>query len=276
MPDLEKFVTQAFDQWVDARYSDRAPDGMWHPSSVSSRCPRKSIYTIRGTPTSDQREAQSKRVLEYGKEIHRLFQRVVKDHPAVAAAYSEVAIFDENGDHLNTPPTVGDTDDIVFYTDGDVEVQEYKSKSSNMMRSKTQIDELPEGEHVIQIKTYMRAISRSGFTTQDGVSHPPVPVRMGRITYLGKDTAQIVECPVVYDPEVDDPVLDARLAYLEAFRKDPDSLPPRLPLVTKHPKGKKAYTDYDWLCKVCPWYYRCWNEDPDYSPAYGEPDASPF
>lgn len=269
MSDIPNLVTDAFDRYIAEKEEERKPDGFWHPSSVSSRCARKSIYTIRGVPKTDGRAAQSSRTLYLGKVIHTELQAAVSRSPWVSAAYHETAIFDDN-DGL-TVPTVGSGDTVTIYPDGDAEVEEYKSKSSNMMRSKTQIEALPDPEHLIQVKTYIRAIRRGGFQDEDGVQHDAIPdLTMGRIIYYGKDTSQIVECLVQYDPEVDDQILDARLAYLEAYRADGEALPPRLPMVTKHPKGKAAFTDFDWLCKVCDWNHLCYNDDPDEIPLYKE------
>jgi hypothetical protein len=265
--DLPNLVTDAYDRYVEEQNEDRVPDGFWHPSSISSRCARKSIYTIRGTKRSDGRTAQSTRTLYLGKVIHTELQTAVSRSPWVSHAYHETAIFDDN-DSL-TVPTVGSGDTVAIFPDGDVEVEEYKSKSSNMMRSKKQIEELPEPEHLIQVKTYIRAIRRGGFTDEAGVHHVAVPdLTMGRIIYYGKDTSQIVECLVQYNPEVDDQILDARLKWLEAYRADGEALPPRLPMVVKHPKGKAALTDFDWLCRFCDWNFRCWEEDPDEIPLY--------
>lgn len=289
MPDLPHLIEEAVDLWVESRYEERPPDGKWHPSTISSRCARQSIYSIRGTPPSDKRGARMKRVLEVGKLIHTMFQDAVELHPAVAHVYHEVRIHDENGHLLNAVPTVGNSDDLVEFTNGTWELQEYKSKSSNMMRTSKQREELPEVDHLIQLKLYCRAIRANGFRVPAPPAsfsdmlefrlpykqYPPIPdLTLGRVAYIGKDTAQIAETLVLYQPEIDEPMLDARLRYLEAYRQDGEALPPRLPLVTKHPKGKKAYTDRDWLCGgpgkdySCPFYNRCWDEDPDEIPLY--------
>lgn len=269
MTDFPNLVTQSFDEYAAPRTPERPPDGFWHPSSISTRCARKSIYTIRGTKETDVRSPASRRVLYVGKVLHSELQGAVSVNPAMLAVYHETAIFDDN-DGL-TVPTVGSGDSVVFLPDGNVEVEEYKSKSSNMMRSQKQIEALPEGEHLIQVKTYIRAIRRSGFQDEAGVQHPAIPdLVMGRIVYFGKDTGQIVECLVQYQPDVDDAMLDARLAYLEAYRADGEALPPRLRLEVKHPKGKPATVDYDWLCRVCPVMHRCYNEDPDEIPLFKE------
>jgi hypothetical protein len=270
MSDVENLVTDAFDRYIAETEEERVPDGFWHPSSISSRCARKSIYTIRGAKKTDVRGAQSSRTLYLGKVIHVELQTAVSRSPWVDTAWHETAIFDDNGGL--TVPTVGSGDSIVtIRPDGDFEVEEYKSKSSNMMRSSKQIAELPDPEHLIQVKTYIRAVRRSGFQDDDGVQHDAIPdLTMGRIIYYGKDTSQIVECLVQYRPEIDDQILDARLAYLEAYRADGEALPPRLPLAVKHPKGKAAYSEFDWLCKVCDWNHLCYDVDPDEIPLYKE------
>ncbi len=269
MADYELLVTDAYDTYVAEKDEERKPDSFWHPSSISSRCARKSIYTIRGTRKSDVRSKQSSRTLYLGKVIHIELQAAVSGIPWLAASYHETAIFDDN-DSL-TVPTVGSGDSVVLLPDGTWEVEEYKSKTSNMMRSKTQIEALPEPEHLIQVKTYIRAIRRGGFTDDAGAHHVAVPdLVKGRIIYYGKDTSQIVECLVMYDPEVDDQILDARLAYLEAYRADGEALPPRLPLVVKHPRGKAAFTDFDWLCRFCDFNHLCYDDDPDEIPLFKE------
>lgn len=262
-------VETALNAWAWARYDDRLPDGMWHPSSISSRCVRRSIYEQRDTPRSDKREDRSVRTLEVGKALHTLVQEAIQQHPGVRAYYHEVTVFDDNADVPGSLPTTGNSDDLlVFLLDGDevFEVEEYKSKSANLMRSAKQLEALPEEDHIFQIKTYMRALRRHGASLEDGQYIPPekfVNLMAGRITYISKDDLKIKEYPIQYNPEVDDAAIDDRIAELEAYRRDPGSLPPRLPLVTKTPKGKKPYTDKDWLCMVCPWQYRCWDEDPD-------------
>lgn len=269
MADVANLVAPAFDAYIAEKEEERVPDGLWHPSSVSSRCARKSIYTIRGTKKTDVRGVQSSRTLYLGKVIHTELQTAVAASQWAREVYHETAIFDDN-DGI-TVPTVGNGDTVFIFVDDDGEVEEYKSKSSNMMRSQKQIEALPDAEHIIQVKTYIRAIRRGGFQDEHGVQHPAMPnLTMGRIIYYGKDTSQIVECLVQYQPEIDDQILDARLAYLEAYRADGEALPPRLPMVVKHPKGKAAYIEFDWLCKVCDWNHRCYNEDPDEIPPYKE------
>jgi hypothetical protein len=265
--DYPRLVTEAYDRYVNEKEEERVPDGFWHPSSISSRCARKSIYTIRGVPKSDLRSPQSTRTLYLGKIIHLELQAAMSArYPGYV--FHETSIFNEN--EGITVPTVGSGDSVVVLPDFK-EVEEYKSKSSNMMRSKTQIEALPDAEHLIQVKEYIQAIRRHGFQDEAGVQHPPIPdLTMGRIIYYGKDTSQIVECLVQYIPDADDQVLDLRKAYLEAYRADGEALPPRLPLVTKHPKGKAAFTDLDWLCKVCDWNHLCIHEDPDEIPLYKE------
>lgn len=278
MPDRPHLIEEAVDL-VTAQDPDREPDGFWHPSSISSLCARKSIYTIRGTKRSDVEPRVKKRNLRTGKILHeQFFQHDVPFHPDVREVYHEISLFDENEQIENAVPTVGNADSIVVFVDGGVEVQEYKTKSSNMMRSKKQLEALPEADHIVQARSYIRAIRKRGFETADGVQHPPIPdLSWARIAYLGKDTGVIAEFEITYDPERDDPELDARLRYLEAYRQDGEALPPRLPMQIKRPKGKKAYTDFHWLCTVCPWRYRCWDEDPDEIPLYEEYDGiNPF
>jgi hypothetical protein len=147
-----------------------------------------------------------------------------------------------------------------------------------MMRSRKQLEQLPDLEHIIQCRIYIRAIRKGGFQDEHGVQHPAIPdLSWGRIAYFGKDTAAMPEYEIDYVPERDDPELDARLSYLEAYRQDGEGLPPRLSLEVKHPKGKAAYVDFDWLCKTCPWFHRCYDEDPAEIPLFKEYEgANPF
>ena len=262
-------VEDALNAWAWERFEDRPPDGMWHPSSISSRCLRRSIYEQRGTPASDKRQDRSVRTLEVGKFLHSLVQEAMETRPGVVAYYHEVTVFDENEGVPGSLPTTGNSDDLlVFLLDGQEvwEVEEYKSKSANLMRSAKQLEELPEPDHIFQTKTYIRALRKNGATTTDGGVLPASlfhNLTAGRITYVSKDDLKIAEYPLQYNPEIDDAMIDDRIAELEAYRRDPNSLPPRLPLVTKTPKGRKPYTEKDWLCGVCPWAYLCWDEDPD-------------
>ena len=269
MTDLPpNLIRDALHATARRRYVPRPNDGMWHPSSISSRCLRRSLYTIRGVKETDERDARSMLVLEVGKELHRFVQTAVEEAYPDVEVYHEVVLFDDNADVPDSVPTTGSTDDLLIFAfnDGVMELQEYKTKNSNLMRSSKQLEALPEEDHIFQIKTYMRCLRRFGASLADGRALPAERfgnLIAGRITYVSKDDLKIAEYPVQYNPEVDDEMIADRVAELEAYRRDPNSLPPRLPLVTKTPKGKKAYTEKDWLCMTCPWHERCWNEDPD-------------
>lgn len=79
------------------------------------------------------------------------------------------------------------------------------------------------------------------------------------VVYIEKEDLHIDEHYLPYDVEWESRV-ENRLSELEAYRADPQSLPPRLPMTVKG--GKKVK---NWQCGgawgSCPFLDKCWKED---------------
>lgn len=252
-------VQAALDHHVAEIEEDRPADGRWHPSSLSSECSRKAIYTFRGVEESDPADSRARRVFRVGHILHEFAQTAVAKAPGVKKAYHELRIDDPE---LNI---AGHTDDLVEFEDGSYELQEYKSKNSRSMEVALSKGELPDRAHVVQAGVYMFVLRRRGAVAKDRETGldtiiPPLGDKLSqaRITYLSKDDMRVEEFVVPWDDDAER-LIREQLDYLEEYRQAEWSLPPRLPM-----QGKKKHWMCEWKTGRCPFFSRCWELDPDH------------
>jgi hypothetical protein len=241
-------VAEALDAYVEAQSEPHPFDDLWHPSSISG-CQRKSIYEIRQTEPTNPKTLQQKRILFIGSFLHVLFQTAVRDHGRASAVHSEVQVL------ISELNTGGKGDQLVIFEDDTSELEEFKSIKEWGFKKL----EGPKEDHLEQIIPYMFALREFGGVSQDGITVEPQGDRLKqvRFTYIEKQTLETKEFVVDWNPDWEQQ-LRAKIDNLESYKADPNSLPPRLPML----KGKRH-----WMCSwgtgVCPFFTRCWDQDED-------------
>ena len=240
-------VAAALDRFIENESTPHPYDGLWHPSSISG-CQRKAVYEIRQAEETDPKTPKQKRTLFAGQVWHEQFQRAVSQHGGVAAVYTEVKV------HIPELNTTGSGDQLVIFEDGTSELEEFKTIAPYGF---VKLDG-PRDDHLEQVPPYMFGLRYTGGVAQGGAIVSPQGDRLKqvRFTYIDKVNLDLKEFVVEWDPEWE-PALREKIALLEEYKNDPDSLPPRLPMV----KGKKSYM-CDWKWGRCQFYERCWNVDP--------------
>lgn len=246
-------ITKALDDYIESVEEPREPDGKYHPSQFWG-CDRQTMYALRGVERSNPPDARSKRRFKIGHVLHELVQEALSQSPDIIAFYPEFAIGDPD---LNTG---GHGDGLIFFSDGTVVVVELKSIRKNGFRY---LAGKPKADHKKQAGTYAVHARLFGCWVDTGERNPDGTPKMEFIPPLGErligvlfgyfekedlDTAEFFE---PYDSEWEDELRD-KVESLQPYRGDPESLPPRLPLV----KGKKP-----WNCDYCDWKDRCWKQD---------------
>lgn len=242
-------VGAALDKYVAANANDHPYDGLWHPSAISG-CQRKAVYEMRQTPTTDPQTPKQARVLFAGQVWHTHFQAAVAAHGGVKAVHTEVKV---SIPELNT---TGSGDQLVIFEDDTSELQEFKTIAQWGFQ-RIQKEKEPKADHLEQVPPYMFGLREYGGIDQDGIAVAAQGDALSRVrfTYIEKQTLDIEEIVVGYDPGWE-PELREKIATLNSYLADDESLPPRLPMV----KGKKSYM-CDWGWGKCPFYTRCWNQD---------------
>lgn len=244
-------TADALDQYVIANEEPRAFDGLWHPSSISG-CARKAVYEMRQTPPSDPPTSKQKRVFYIGHRIHETMQAAVAASPGVARVYTEVKVLIPE---LNT---TGAGDQVTIFKDGSAALEEFKSIKEWAFKRLTG----PKDDHLEQVKPYVYGLREFGGVTQDGERLEPLGDRLGyvRFTYIEKATFDTREFVVPWDGQWERDIRRT-IAGLESYKDDPLSLPPRLPK-----DGKKLDYRCDWGWGRCPFFTRCYQEDPSEIP----------
>lgn len=254
-------VADAIDAYVEANSSIREPDFKWHPSSVSG-CARKAVYTVRGVPPTDPAGPKQQRVFFIGSRFHEITQEAVKSSPLVAEVYTEVRVLIPD---LNV---TGAADQLLIFTDGTAEMEEYKSIKEGFKTKNGGFGFKaltgPLEDHIKQARIYMVGLRRHGGVADDGTVIPPLGDRLVciRFTYIEKQTFDTKEYVVEWDPAWEQEVTD-QLNSLEEFRGDPLSLPPRL--------DKKDSFPCSWSTGRCEYFTRCWDTDGQGTPP--DPDV---
>ena len=243
-------VAQALNEYIRATAKPRKPDGMWHPSGLYG-CDRKTIYEVRGTAPTDDRDDRSYRILEVGQIMHDFIQGALKNsNTYVAQAWDEVKV--------SAPDIklVGSVDMLVQHHDKSYEVLEFKTINSYAFKYK----ELPKEEHVGQVRAYLHALRYYGGIVNEGTPQEHAIEPLGsdlttaRIIYVSKDDMMMEEYPVEWTAEGDADLI-SRINRLESHQSA-GTLPERL-----KPEVKKGKLQRNWLCGYCQFQTKCWDED---------------
>lgn len=242
-------VAAALDAFVASEKEPRPPDGFWHPSSVSG-CRRKAVYEMRGVERTNPETPMQTRNFYVGHTWHAKFQAAVAASPDVADVFTEVRVT------LPDLNTTGAADQVVIFSDGDAELEEFKTIKEWGYKKLTG----PKDDHLQQVKPYMLGLRLFGGTDENGKVLAPLGDRLKRVrfVYIEKQVLDTKEFVVEWDPAWEDEYRSL-IADLDSYIADPNSLPPRMPSGTK---GKPH-----WMCSwgwgVCPFFDRCYQEDPD-------------
>jgi len=243
-------VAQALNEYIRSTSKPRQPDGMWHPSGLYG-CDRKTIYEVRGTAPTDDRDDRSYRILEVGQIMHDFIQGALKhSNTYVAQAWDEVKI--------NAPDIklVGSVDMLVQHHDKSYEVLEFKTINSYAFKSK----EHPKEEHSGQVQAHRHGLRYYGGIVNEGTPQEHAIEPLGsdltraRIIYVSKDDMMMEEYPVEWTAEGDADLI-SRINRLESHQSS-GTLPERL-----KPEVKKGKLQRNWLCGYCQFQTKCWDED---------------
>ena len=240
-------VAALLDEHVAALEEERLPDGKWHPSSYWG-CDRKVIYEVRGTEKTNPPDKVSKRRFRIGHILHEFIQGALLTAPDLDAFYPEFLIeskLEETGHGDGLAKVAGQ--DLWF-------VLEFKSINSNGFRFlKTEAKD----DHAKQGSSYAIRARNDGVWVDgpdDQVFVPALGDKLAGVlvVYFDKDTLQVKEFWLPYDVAWETRV-EERIAHLETYRQDPESLPPRMPDRNKFPCS--------WKGGSCDFFDRCWNQD---------------
>lgn len=239
-------IADALNEYIRTNATPREPDGMWHPSGLYG-CDRKTIYEVRATPPTDDRDDRSYRILEVGQILHDFIQGAVKSsNTYVAAAWDEVKV---KSPDLNL---TGSVDMLVKHHDGSFEVLEFKTINSYAFKYK----ELPKEDHVGQVRAYMYMLRYHGGVDQEGNEISPLgsSLERARIVYVSKDDMMMEEYPIEWSAQGDADLV-SRIERLQSHQ-DAGTLPERL-----QPEVKKGKLQRNWLCGYCQFQTKCWDVD---------------
>ena len=228
------------DAYVDQIESIREPDGLWHPSSISSPCDRKSIYEYRGAE-KEPLTARTKRIFRVGHILHEFIQTAIEADPSVRGFWPEVPIV------AGPLMVTGHADGLLEHESGEYEVLEFKTIKSTAFR----YNDLPKADHILQVSLYLKVLREYG-TVLPSVTLPPLGdmLRRARVVYVSKDDLQIGEYPILWS-EARNRQIEDKLVVLNAHRLE-GTLPDRLPA-----SGAKRH----YLCGYCPFQTQCWEGD---------------
>lgn len=251
-------VDAALDQWIERHTLDRPADGAYHPSTIFM-CDRKTIYEVRATPREDAFKPGDRRPLFIGNTLGPVLQSAIEAQVGTTLRY---AVSEPRIDVAEWN-VVGNADAFVVHADGTPEVIENKTIGSNAYYWANKKGELPKPEHVNQGLTYLLAIKRHGYFTEEPERndlvlrlgepprmewHDPVPdLTRLRVVYWEKSAHPITEFSVTLTDEWEEGFY-RHLATLDRYRADGTALPMRMP------------KDY-WGCNYCAWANRCWKID---------------
>lgn len=248
MSEMPLDITAILDEHVARLEEPREPDGKYHPSSMWG-CDRKVIYELRGVEKSNPPDATSSRRFRIGHILHAFLQSAIAETSSVVRVYSE---FSTKDDRLNI---TGHGDVLVELNTGMFVVVEAKSRRASGL--KFGLDE----DHAKQGSTYAVEARTVGVWVTDDEGNdkflPPLgETLIGVIVYYMEKEDLLTQGHYIPYDESWETRLDERVASLDRYRNDPESLPPRLPMI----RGKP-----DWHCKwktgQCDFYTRCWTQD---------------
>lgn len=244
---LDRFVETALDRYIESVSVDLPPDGKYHPSSMFG-CARQVIYKLRATEATETMDVQALRRFYIGHRLHDAVQEALAVAPGIAAFYPE---FEADYPEYNIG---GHGDGLILLDDGTWILLEIKSIRKSAFKFGLKEDNVDQAKTYCWVVREFGAMARSLVT---GLMEPIPPLgdklKYILIVYLEKEDLAVREYLIPWDQSMADDIL-ARVEYLDRYRADPQSLPPRLPL---DKKGKK-----NWRCGYCPMFRKCWNVDP--------------
>lgn len=239
-------VTRALDDWIALNDEPREPDGKYHPSSFWT-CLREAIYGLRGAEETNPTSAEGERTFWLGHIIHAGVQAALSVSADVAWFYPE---FKVDIPELNI---TGHGDGLIGLADGRVIVLEAKSaKDSSFRRGLNEGHEKQASIYALAAHDYPVEVEDPE-TGEKKMVGPFGDSLIGILVfYLNKNESTTREHFLEWDPEWVTRIKD-RVEEAEPYRQDPESLPPRLPVV----KGKKP-----WKCnpKWCRFYDLCMSQ----------------
>lgn len=241
-------IASIVDDYIESVTDDRPPDGWYHPSSMWG-CDRKTIYEVRGTPVDSPPDTVAKRRFYIGHRLHEAVQRALESHPDITDFMPEGEV--EWPEYNIT----GHFDGLVFYK-GEWYLLEVKSIKKAAVRMG-----LPKEDHVKQAVTYWWCVTNHGYRDANGLEYGPLKLAGIIMVYVEKEDLLIYQMDLTPEPEWST-MVPQKVAELDLWRDDEDSLPPRLP----RGKGGKKH----WLCGYCPFAEKCWNSDPAVVPYESE------
>lgn len=205
---------------------------------------------MRGVERTNPETPIQTRNFYVGHTWHAVFQKAVSASSDVAEVYTEVRVYIPE---LNT---TGAADQVVIFEDGSAELQEFKTIADWGFKNLKE----PKDDHRQQVKPYLYGLRTVGGTDQDGKVLAPLGDRLNRVrfVYIEKQRLETKEYLIDYDPAWEDEYRSL-ISDLNAYINDPNSLPPRLPAG----KGGKPHWMCDWGWGKCPFFDRCWTQDPD-------------
>lgn len=218
----------------------------WYPSTIGYGCDRKAVLNRAGVEENPL-EATTLRKFWMGEAVHEALQALVEE------ALEHEEGFKFLGNELQVRDDrwkIAGRVDTLVEIDGDIEVWEYKSISSQAFRFG-----LPREDHILQIGIYM-AFPASPKTKDLHVAlfRHPLPKR-ARLIYWSKDDAKIQEYVITPEYQFEDGELLTdrifrtirRLEEAYALYMKDGTLPDPLPVMTVE-KGKEKE---DWRVKYC-------------------------
>ncbi len=260
-------VAALLDEHIAALEEPRLPDGKWHPSSYWG-CDRKAIYEVRGVPQTNPTDNVSKRRFRIGHLLHSFIQGALETAPELLRFYPEFSIESDLEES-------GHGDGLGELVDGNWIVFEFKSARKSSFKFGLKDD------HVKQASSYAVQARTQGVWVEVADKAPMWIDALGEkligvlVVYLEKEDLHINEYWLDYDPAWEQAVRE-RIAHLESYRADPESLPPRLPMSKKGGQLVK-----NWMCGgawgSCPFLDRCWKVDgPGRKPGAKADTIEPF
>lgn len=250
------FLTDLIDEHIEALEEPREPDGKWHPSSYWG-CDRKVIYEVRGVEQTNPADVVSKRRFRIGHILHEFVQGALLSAPELVEVYPEFTLESKLEE-------AGHGDALIHYVNGDVDIWfVLEAKSSRKSSFKFGLKE----DHAKQGSSYAVSARTMGVWVEDPSAPEgkrwidPLGDKLAGVLvlYLEKEDLHTQEYWLPYD-EAWETRLQERLAHLETYRADPESLPPRLPMSKRGGKLVK-----NWMCGgawgSCPFFDRCWKQD---------------
>lgn len=227
----DTLIAGTVDDWFVENREDREPDGLFHPSSLSS-CGRQAMYEATSTPKTDERQPRNDRILWLGTVIHERVQEAIADLPDFQAEVKvDVPELGLSGS-ADGIWRIQHHDDPLLY---EYELLEFKSESFFKRKKRKG---LPSANHQKQARLYMMGLNRMGMN-----------VVRARVVYFLRDDLAAEE-------HVLDRDLDLEAAYTAELEnlmmlKSYGLLPARLG--DKNPNR--------WLCDYCDFRTRCWEQD---------------